>query len=127
MCTEGKGELGAQRRILSNGSLQSGVYPFHCRLDPRQEERYKLFLWFRILTSENDVSDEPVVLRDQLPKCGYVEDDVVHRIVTVQVGVQDEIRGISGLDDEREDRLTDDIVISRVDTFGFGIAGTAKN
>ena len=63
------------------------------------------FLDCHVLTSQNQVGDVRVRLCDQLSKRWQIDDDVVHRVVTIEIGVQDELRGISRLDDEWEDRL----------------------
>lgn len=51
----------------------------------------------------------------------------VHRVVTIEIGLQDEIRGVPDLDDEREDCLADDVAVHRVDVFRLGGPGIAKD
>ena len=103
------------------------MYCLQCRIDPRQDEGDNLFLGFAVLTSEDQVGGVCVGLFDQLHKLGHFRDDGVHRVVTIEIGLQDEIRGVSDLDDEREDCLADDVVVHLVDVFRLGGPGIAKD
>jgi hypothetical protein len=87
----------------------------------------KLFLGFAVHTSEDQVGGVRVGLSDQLPKLGQFRDDGIYRVVTIEIGVQDELRGVSDLDEMRENCLADKVVVHRVDAFRFGGAGIAKN
>ena len=126
MYTDGSGKFAAQRRILVHGCLQSVIYRLQCRLDPRQVEGDKLFLGFAVLTSEDQVDGVRVACPINYPRWGNF-------VMTVSIAQylssrgQDEIRGVSDLDDAREDCLADDVVVYRVDVFRFGRAGIVKN